>query len=235
MAWLYQDPLSENFKVCFRFRGRPYKKSLKTKDRDDAEIILGGVERTLLRLEQNLLELPPGAEVLTFVLDVTSERHAEEQARIAENRYRTLVAAANEGVWLVDSTGRTTFANAKVGRILGRPLQEIAQTALLDYVDDRDRAAVAGALECPRDTPEAFEARFRDASGGEVLCLMSVSAVSGEGLCAGEPQSAGPAGDDHAVPGHARCRGNVRGHGDSLTAGEATPRPVSRWRVRKPA
>jgi PAS domain S-box-containing protein len=120
-------------------------------------------------------------QVLTFVLDVTSERHAEEQARIAENRYRTLVAAANEGVWLVDSTGRTTFANAKVGQILGCPLHEIAQNALLDYVDARDRAVVSAALECPRDTPEAFEAHFRDASGNALLCLMSVSAVPGEG------------------------------------------------------
>jgi integrase len=68
MAWLYQDPLSQNYKVCFRFRGRMHKKSLKTKNRQDAEIILGGVERTLLRLEQNLLELPPSADILTFVL-----------------------------------------------------------------------------------------------------------------------------------------------------------------------
>ncbi|HEY7425275.1 MAG TPA: hypothetical protein VH682_13670 [Gemmataceae bacterium] len=68
MAWLYQDPRSRNFKVCFRFRGRSYKKSLKTTNRQDAEIILGGVMRTLLRLEQNLLELPPDADILTFVL-----------------------------------------------------------------------------------------------------------------------------------------------------------------------
>jgi integrase len=68
MAWLFQDPLSQNFKVCFRFRGRAYKKSLKTKDRGEAEIILGGVERTLYRIEQNLLELPQGADVVTFVL-----------------------------------------------------------------------------------------------------------------------------------------------------------------------
>jgi hypothetical protein len=68
MAWLYQDPLSLNYKVCFRFRGRSYKKSLTTTDRDDAEIILGGVKRTLLRLEQNLLELPAHADILTFVL-----------------------------------------------------------------------------------------------------------------------------------------------------------------------
>jgi integrase len=79
MAWLYQDPLSENFKVCFRFRGRPYKKSLKTRDRGEAEVILGGVERTLLRLEQNLLELPPGADILTFVL--SDGKQAEKPSR----------------------------------------------------------------------------------------------------------------------------------------------------------
>jgi hypothetical protein len=68
MAWLYQDPLSHNYKVCFRYRGRTYKRSLKTTNHRDAAIILGGVKRTLLRLEQNLLELPPGADILTFIL-----------------------------------------------------------------------------------------------------------------------------------------------------------------------
>jgi hypothetical protein len=59
VAWLYQDPSSKNYKVCFRFRGRSYKKSLKTAKAGDAEVILGGIKRTLLRLEQNLLDLPP--------------------------------------------------------------------------------------------------------------------------------------------------------------------------------
>jgi PAS domain S-box-containing protein len=120
-------------------------------------------------------------EVMTFLVDVTSQRHAEERLREAENRYRTLVSAANEGVWLVDASGRTAFANAKVGRILGQPSAGIERSNLLDYVDDRDRAAVAGALECPRDTPEAFEARFRAADGRELLCLLSVSPVPSGG------------------------------------------------------
>jgi len=54
MAWLYQDPRSKNFKICFRFRGRAYKKSIKTSDRLEAEAILGGVKRTLFRLDQHL-------------------------------------------------------------------------------------------------------------------------------------------------------------------------------------
>jgi PAS domain S-box-containing protein len=119
--------------------------------------------------------------ILAFVVDVTVQKHAEERLRVAENRYRTLVSAANEGVWLVDSGGVTSFANAKVGQMLGRPLAEIAHCNILDFVDGRDHAMVAGALECPRDTPRAFEARFRAGDGGELLCLVSVSAVPGEG------------------------------------------------------
>jgi integrase len=68
MAWLYQDPDSHNFKICFRFRGRAHKKSIKTSDPMEANIILGGVNRTLFRLEQHLLELPPGADILAFVM-----------------------------------------------------------------------------------------------------------------------------------------------------------------------
>ncbi|HEX6714065.1 MAG TPA: PAS domain S-box protein [Thermoleophilaceae bacterium] len=119
-------------------------------------------------------------EVLIFVVDVTSQKHTEAQLRAAESRYRTLVSSANEGVWLVDAEGKTSFANAKVGSMLGRPLPEVARSNLLDFVHPSDHAAVAGALACPRDTPEAFEARFRTADGGELLCLLSVSPVAGD-------------------------------------------------------
>jgi PAS domain S-box-containing protein len=118
--------------------------------------------------------------VLAFVVDVTSQRHTEAQLRVAESRYRTLVSSANEGVWLVDAQGRTSFANAKVARMLGRGLTEVARSNLLDFVDERDHSAVAGALECPRDTPAAFEARFRGPGDRELLCLLSVSAVTAD-------------------------------------------------------
>src|SRR4051794_32402639 len=84
-----------------------------------------------------------GDEVLVFVHDITSQRQAEERLRITEDRYRALISAANEGLWLVDGAGRTTFANAQVGKILGRPLAEIAGGRLVDFVDERDRASVA--------------------------------------------------------------------------------------------
>ena len=126
------------------------------------------------KLEVLYVGLAPG-QVLAFARDITGQRAAEERLKISESRYRALVAAANEGVWLVDTAGRTTFANRKVGTMLGRQAAEIAEGNLLDFVDPRDRPSVAGALECPRDTPEAFEARFRHADGRVLLCLLSVS------------------------------------------------------------
>src|SRR3954452_9081242 len=68
MAWLDFDTASKRFRIAFRYGGRQYKKSLKTKDRKEAETIKGGVEKTLMRLEQGLLELPSGADLLTFLL-----------------------------------------------------------------------------------------------------------------------------------------------------------------------
>jgi PAS domain S-box-containing protein len=137
-------------------------------------------EGQLLQLEVNYVGISDDA-LLVFIHDVTPQRNAEERLRVTEDRYRALVAAANEGVWLVDASGRTTFANGRVGRILGRPLSEIAGSNLLDFVDERDRSSVAGAIECPRDTPDAFEARFRHADGTELLCLLSVSPMPSEG------------------------------------------------------
>src|SRR4051795_10198357 len=134
----------------------------------------------LHQLEVTYVGIGPN-ELLCFMQDVKMQRQTEQRLRTVHDRYRTLVGAANEGVWLVDHSGRTTFANGKVGEILGHPLHEIAGGSLLDYVDSRDRASVAGALECPRDTPDAFEARFRHSDGRVILCLLSVSPMPGDG------------------------------------------------------
>ena len=52
--------------------------------------------------------------VLLHVLDVTAQRATEHRLRQSEERYRTLIQAANEGVWLVDEQGVSIFANQRV-------------------------------------------------------------------------------------------------------------------------
>jgi len=59
---------SNRFRLIFYFQGKRYAASLKTTDRDEADDIAGSVDRTLSLMQQNVLALPEGSDLVTFVL-----------------------------------------------------------------------------------------------------------------------------------------------------------------------
>lgn len=67
MAWLQCDP-SGNLHVNFRFGGRKYKRSLKTKDRTEAETRVTRLEETLRLVESGRIDVPETADVPVFLL-----------------------------------------------------------------------------------------------------------------------------------------------------------------------
>lgn len=58
---------SNLYRVVFMFGGRRYSYSLGTGNRLEAEALRGGVEKTLMRIEQNLLKVPAGADIVSFI------------------------------------------------------------------------------------------------------------------------------------------------------------------------
>jgi PAS domain-containing protein len=48
-----------------------------------------------------------------------AQMEAQESLRESEQRYRTIVDNADEGIWIADLDGVITFANPAVARILG--------------------------------------------------------------------------------------------------------------------
>src|SRR5207247_519111 len=111
------------------------------------------------------------------VLDVTAQRAAEHRLRQSEERYRTLIQAANEGVWLVDERGTSIFANPRVARLLGYPAVEILAGALPDFASDDDSTCIAAAVESRRDSRQPFVATFRHRDGHTLTCLVSIALV----------------------------------------------------------
>src|SRR5262245_14959110 len=63
------------FHVFFRLGGQQTSIALKTKDRKDAEALLGGVEKVLFRIEQGFLEMPPGCDLRQFLLSDGKATH----------------------------------------------------------------------------------------------------------------------------------------------------------------
>lgn len=68
MAYLRCDPQSGNFFIRFRYGGRSINRSLKTRDRHEAEAISGRVSETILLLERGRIEMPSGADPAEFIL-----------------------------------------------------------------------------------------------------------------------------------------------------------------------
>lgn len=68
MAWLEQHPTSGRFKICFRWGGRQFNKTVKTTSRSDAEAILIRLEENIGLVERGRLQLPPDADIATFLL-----------------------------------------------------------------------------------------------------------------------------------------------------------------------
>jgi integrase len=58
---------SKTFRVVFMYAGRKYNYTLETGDRDTAQALCGGVEKTMMLIGQGALVVPEGADVVEFV------------------------------------------------------------------------------------------------------------------------------------------------------------------------
>ena len=74
--------------------------------------------------------------ILINLTDITKPKIA---LKISENKYRTLVETAQEGIWVVDPDGLTTYVNPKMAEILGYSEQEMGGKTYFDFMDDVDR------------------------------------------------------------------------------------------------
>lgn len=57
--------------------------------------------------------------------DITERKRAEQALRNSEERYRSIVETAHEGIWVVDAHWNTTFVNSRLCRMIGRPATDL--------------------------------------------------------------------------------------------------------------
>jgi PAS domain S-box-containing protein len=72
-------------------------------------------------------------------IDVTELRQMEEALRESEARYRNIVETALEGVWVLDTEGRTSYVNHRMAEMLGYKPDEMLGQHLFDFMDDEGR------------------------------------------------------------------------------------------------
>jgi PAS domain S-box-containing protein len=73
-----------------------------------------------------------------------------------------ILSAVPDGLWMLDDEGRTTFANATMGALLGRDDEEMASTSVFDVLDEQGGAQFRGHLA----------GRDSEAPGHDLECLV---------------------------------------------------------------
>jgi hypothetical protein len=114
----------------------------------------------------------------TIARDVTERKRTEAALRASEAGYRRLIETAEEGIWLLDTSGRTTYVNERLAAMLGRTAAEMQGRSFADFVHPQSRTEAADHLARRRDgSPERHDFRLVRADGSDLWALVSLSAV----------------------------------------------------------
>mgnify|MGYP002637339548 FL=1 len=142
MASLQNDP-SGNYHVKFRFGGRQYRRSLRTKLRRKAEAAASHVEENIRLITEGRMTLPAGADIPTFLL---SDGRLTEQITVGPDlRVGELLAKYLRSIPR-DTLEKTTIGTfgvhmRHIERLIGGrvPLQMVTKSSLQEYVTARSR------------------------------------------------------------------------------------------------
>jgi len=105
-------------------------------------------------------------------------RHAEEQLRLSEERFRRLTEAAFEGIVIHDQ-GTLLDANPAFARLLGYTMDELLGRSVLDFLSEESRAVTVSHMRAASD--EAYEVRARRRDGSELIAEVNARPFSYQG------------------------------------------------------
>jgi PAS domain S-box-containing protein len=117
-----------------------------------------------------------------LAVEIAERTQAENALRKSEAKYRDLVEQAQEGIWSIDTEGRTRFANAKLQETLGYQVEELESLRFLDLLaDEANREQAALLLEAIQSGGCAqCDLSFRRKDGRRVTALFKGCAVLDE-------------------------------------------------------
>lgn len=114
-------------------------------------------------------------------LDVTRAHEAEVALRGTEAELARLVHTAHEGIWAIDTEGRTTFANERMAEMLGCTRERLMESTMWDFVPESLRPAASDNLAKRRQrVSEQHDFLLRRADGGELWTTMATSPIDDE-------------------------------------------------------
>ncbi len=110
------------------------------------------------------------------VQDITERKRAEEAATESEMKYRLLLDTLQEGVWVLDRDGHTTFVNPRMAEMLGYPAEELIGKDIFSFYAERE--VIEKRLERRKmGIREQLEAEFTRKDGRKITVTLLVAPI----------------------------------------------------------
>ncbi|HEV2362450.1 MAG TPA: PAS domain S-box protein, partial [Acidimicrobiales bacterium] len=134
-----------------------------------------------LRLNSRQFDDGGADRTLITAVDVSSVRATEyeleertRELRESERRYSEIVHNAAEGIWVIDSSEKTVFANRQMAEMLGLTVEEMLGTYLSEFVTPDGREDAARRMEARQHGAQFHgEVRYLHKSGRVVETRLS--------------------------------------------------------------
>ncbi len=111
--------------------------------------------------------------LIGYFRNVTELIQTGEALRESEEKYRTIVETANEGIWITDTERKTILINQRMADMLGCTIEEMIGRAPSEFLDeDQERLAlkVREKLKAGKGTHEEFKLHQKN---GSILWVIS--------------------------------------------------------------
>ncbi len=117
------------------------------------------------------------------IRDITDRKQIEARLRESEEKYRTLVERANDGIVIVQD-GVVKYANPRMAELDGSTLEEFIGSPITDHISDIDMGRVTGIYRrriAGEKVPTSYEAVLKRRDGTPAQAEMNAGVVSYEG------------------------------------------------------
>ncbi|MFA7303836.1 MAG: PAS domain S-box protein, partial [Methanoregula sp.] len=112
--------------------------------------------------------------------DYTERRKVEVALKESEERYRTIIDTAQEGIWALDRNFHINYINEKMAGMLGYTQNEMLGRSFTEFIPEDELSHANVQVELRRaGVRETYELRFRHRNGDILTMLTSSSTLYG--------------------------------------------------------
>jgi PAS domain S-box-containing protein len=118
--------------------------------------------------------------------DISKCKNLEKELKLSDERYKKIVETAREGIYIIDSEARISFANKRLSTMLGCHLDEILGRHIFDFMDEASEALARAKFQRRRmGLSDTFELKLTRKDASSIHCLVSSSPIIEDGIFQG--------------------------------------------------